>query len=255
MIEGMKEALNSDQTFNGEENAECNLWFKNNPPELTYAAQYLLSLPLFLSDYPLGLHTFLELIDVITLIGIVRSLGGTPQKELTTWRYLPWNVNVQYFTFGFLVIQMVVWIIPVVYLSATPSSRRCDKKTQSDFKKRVLIACCCVELFTDFPELVTLIAWGPKEGDIIVILVLIFDLVMSFYSIVFSPIFEIQFREKVNGPTTTEGATEGATEEATEEATEDEKENGPTTTEGATEGATEEATEEATEDEHGTIHI
>jgi len=204
---------------------------KTTPPELTYAAQYLLSLPLFLSDYPLGLHTFLELIDVITLIGIVRSLGGTPQKELTTWRYLPWNVNVQYFTFGFLVIQMVVWIIPVVYLSATPSSRRCDKKTQSDFKKLVLIACCCVELFTDFPELVTLIAWGPKEGDIIVILVLIFDLVMSFYSIVFSPIFEIHFKEKEKVPTTSEQ--EPATEEA------------PTTTE--QEPATEEATAEAIE--------
>jgi len=79
-------------------------------PRCYYAFQYVFSI--FFLPYEggaFGLHTILELVDVINLVLVVRQLEGN--EKLHEWKWLSWHANVQYFAFSFLAFQMVVWII------------------------------------------------------------------------------------------------------------------------------------------------
>jgi len=79
---------------------------------------------------------------------------------------------------------------PVVLLLSTDHGSTTTGSERKETRRKVLICCTLVETLTDAPEIALFIAWGQLETEILFVVVLMFDIVMSLYSMFYTPFAE-----------------------------------------------------------------
>jgi len=148
-----------------------------------HAGIKFLASPFYMVNSVSGLHAVIELVDVVSFVLILKSISQSG-SDTTSYQYVSFlTVDVRILLYIMLVLQVLLWIMPITVCVFKP------RQQESQLNNRILQFSMLVEISTDFPELLVLLAWGGWRGNgsYFVVFTMIVDLVLTFKSALYNP--------------------------------------------------------------------